>query len=67
MEISRLTREQIDYLEISSVLENAPYLFNEGRELSYVGSGKSKSGTCNCSSSKFFWGNLQSVKFEKFV
>ena len=30
------TSEQEDILEISSVLENAPYLLNEGEKLTYV-------------------------------
>lgn len=48
----RPTREQQDYLEISSVLENAPYLFSEGRSLTYVGAGTSKSMPGSCSSGK---------------
>jgi N-acetylmuramic acid 6-phosphate (MurNAc-6-P) etherase len=59
------TREQQDYLEISSVLENAPYLLNEGRSLSYVGAGKS--GTCNCASSKSSGGTCRALSLENSV
>lgn len=59
-------REQ-EILEISSVLENAPYLLNEGEKLSYVGAGKSKSGTCNCASSKSSGGTCRALSLENSV
>ncbi len=63
----QLTREQQDYLEISSVLENAPYLLNEGESLTYVGVGKSKSGTCNCASSRSSGGTCRALSLENSV
>jgi len=59
------TSEQEDILEISSVLENAPYLLNEGEK--YVGAGKSKSGTCNCASSKSSGGTCRALSLENSV
>lgn len=59
-------REQ-EILEISSVLENAPYLLNEGEKLRYVGAGKSKSGTCNCASSKSSGGTCRALSLENSV
>lgn len=56
-----------EILEISSVLENAPYLLNEGEKLSYVGAGKSKSGTCNCASSKSSGGTCRALSLENSV
>jgi len=61
------TREQQDYLEISSFLENAPYLLNEGESLTYVGAGKSKSGTCNCASSNSSGGTCRAISLENSV
>ncbi|HLC78176.1 MAG TPA: hypothetical protein VJH92_03570 [Candidatus Nanoarchaeia archaeon] len=61
------TSEQEDILEISSVLENAPYLLNEGEKLTYVGAGKSKSGTCNCASSKSSGGTCRALSLENSV
>lgn len=61
------TREQEDLLEISSVLENAPYLFNQGSTLKYMGKGKSKSGTCNCASSKSKGGTCRALSLENSV
>jgi len=58
-------RGQQDYLEISSVLENAPYLLSEGVDLTYVGAGKS--GTCNCASSKSSGGTCRALSLENSV
>ena len=59
------TREQKDILEISSVLENAPYLLNEEKVLTYVGTGKS--GTCNCASSNSSGGTCRALSLEHSV
>ena len=60
-------REQEDILKISSVLENAPYILNKGERLNYVGTGKSKSGTCTCSSSRSSGGTCRALSLENSV
>lgn len=59
------TSEQKDILEISSVLENAPYLLCEEERLTYVGAGKS--GTCNCASSNSSGGTCRALSLETSV
>ena len=61
----RPTSEQVDILDMSSVLENAPYLLNEGEKLTYVGAGKS--GTCNCASSNSSGGTCRALSLETSV
>jgi len=63
----QLTNEQKDILEMSSVLENAPYLLCKGEKLTYVGAGKSKSGTCNCASSNSSGGTCRALSLENSV
>ena len=65
MKTYRLSREQEDILEISSALENAPYLLGGGQSLTYVGSGKS--GTCNCASSNSSGGTCRALSLETSV
>lgn len=59
------SREQKDILEISSVLENAPYLLIKEEKLTYVGAGKS--GTCNCASSNSSGGTCRALSLENSV
>ncbi len=47
------------------MLENAPYLLNEGEQLTYVGAGKS--GTCNCASSNSSGGTCRALSLENSV
>lgn len=65
--VYRPTREQRNLLEISSVLENAPYLLDQGERLTYTGSGRSKSGTCNCASSRSAGGTCRALNLENSV
>lgn len=56
------TEKQREVMELSSVIENAPYLLADGRNLGYIGMGKSS--TCNCSSSQSSGGTCRALSLE---
>jgi hypothetical protein len=60
---TKLTKKQREILDLSSVLENAPYLLTDEEDLTYVGKGKS--GTCQCSSSKSSGGTCRAISLKK--
>jgi hypothetical protein len=59
--------EEIDILELSPILEHAPYLLQEAQELTYMTRGNSKSGTCQCASSRSSGGTCRALSLDSRV